>query len=320
MYEYEDDGRKPQEDESYITMSQDATLAKVKEDEQPPKKRSNESFVFTAVKNGVLEIIEKTLELFPVAINYRNEDKKSIVLLAVEHRQPHVYEFLLETNIYTENLLHQVDKNGNSALHWAATLDVRKHWLISGEALQMQWELKWYEFVKKSMPAGFVRPYNYNHETPDEIFTRTHMAFATSTTLPGGVDQDSGYPTLQNETAFNVFATSSLIALCCSVMAVVTFLSLLTSRFQVQDFRIKLPIKLLIGLTLLLMSITFMLVSFCAGHFFVLKHRLHHAGFTLYALTCLFVTFYVLSQFPLYFDFLRTTFVHVPQRGLQVMN
>ncbi|KAI9072828.1 hypothetical protein K1719_045207 [Acacia pycnantha] len=303
-------------------------------------RRKSLKLIHTVVKYGVLEMVEKIVEIFPMAIHDMDEEKKNVVLLAVEHRQPHVYQFLLKKNIYQESLFRHLDKDGNSALHLAATLGDHKPWLISGEALQMQWELKWYEFVKKSMPAGFIRPYNNNHETPDEIFTRTHselvrrggewlrktsescsfvaalvatVAFAAATTVPGGVDQESGYPTLENERAFNVFAASSLVALCCSVMAVVTFLSLLTSRFQEQDFHKDLPMKLLIGLTLLLLSIASMLVSFCAGHFFVLKHQLHHAGFALYAVTCLSVVFYVLAQFPLYFDYLRATFVRVPR-------
>lgn len=100
-----------------------------------------------AAKNGVMEIIEKIVELFPVAIQDLNEDKKNIVLLAVEHRQPHVYQFLLKKNIYKESLFHQLDKDENSALHLAARLGDYKPWLIPGEALQMHWEHKWYKVM-----------------------------------------------------------------------------------------------------------------------------------------------------------------------------
>ncbi|XP_028769164.1 uncharacterized protein LOC114726661 [Neltuma alba] len=345
LYDDKNDGENPNEVYMTPATSLEFPERSVRDVDEPrrPKKRRKETLLLMAAKDGVLEMIEKILELNPGAIHFQsrtfsivanihevNEDKKNIVLLAAEHRQPHVYEFLLKENVYKESLFRQVDKDGNTALHLVATLGDYMPWLITGEALQMQWELKWYEFVKYSMPAGFICPYNNNHKTVKEIFTDTHkglvksggewlrktlescsvvaaliatVAFATATTVPVGVDQESGYPTLETEIVFKVFAASSLIALCCSVMAVLTFLSLLTSRFQEQDFHKDLPMKLLLGLTLLLMSIASMMVSFCAGHFFVLKHQLHHAAFALYAATCISVIFYVLAQFPLYFDY-----------------
>ncbi|KAJ4722999.1 Ankyrin repeat protein [Melia azedarach] len=84
--------------------------------------------------------------------------------------------------------------------------------LIPGAALQMQWETKWYKFVKESMPPDFFDRYNNQGKTPKEIFTETHkhlvkegskwlakpprhvhwiaaliatVAFATSATVPG---------------------------------------------------------------------------------------------------------------------------------------
>lgn len=203
------------------------------------------------------------------------------------------------------------------------------------------------QFVKESMPPDFFALYNEKDETPEEVFTKTHkdlmksggewlnktsescslvaaliatVAFATAATVPGGVIQDSdpkleGHPVLEKEPAFSVFAISSLIALCCSVTAVVMFLSILTSRFQEFDFGKDLPRKLLMGLTSLFMSIAAMLVSFCAGHFFVLKDQLHYVALPIYLVTCLPVTLFALAQFPLYFDLMWATFKHVPQRS-----
>ncbi|XP_028769659.1 ankyrin repeat-containing protein ITN1 [Neltuma alba] len=289
-----------------------------------------------------MEIIEKIVELFPVAIHDLNEDKKNIVLLAVEHRQPHVYEFLLKKNIYKEGLFHQMDKDGNSALHLAATLREDKPWLIPGEALQMQWELKWYKFVNESMPPDFFGRYNRKNETPDVVFTNTHkdltktaaewlnktsescslvaaliatVAFATAATVPGGFFENTGHPILEDKPEFQLFAISSLIALGFSITAMVMFLSILTSRFQERDFDKDLPRKLMIGLTSLFVSIASMLVSFCAGHFFVLKDTLHYLALPIYVVTCLPVTLFVLAQFPLYFDLLWATVTHVPQRS-----
>ena len=90
-------------------------------------------------------MVEQILDLYPVAIHDMNSDKKNIVLLAVENRQPHVYELLLKKNIMKDSAFRAVDLSGNSALHLASMLGDHKPWLIPGAALQMQWEIKWYE-------------------------------------------------------------------------------------------------------------------------------------------------------------------------------
>jgi Domain of unknown function len=59
------------------------------------------------------------------------------------------------------------------------------------------------------------------------------VAFASASTVPGGVDTDSGFPVLVKRPAFQMFAISSLIALCFSVTSLVMFLAILTSRYQV---------------------------------------------------------------------------------------
>lgn len=67
------------------------------------------------------------------------------------------------------------------------------------------------------------------------------VAFATSATVPGGVDQTTGSPILGDEPGFNVFAIASLVSLCFSVTALIFFLTILTSWYQENDFAIDLP-------------------------------------------------------------------------------
>ncbi|GAY63019.1 hypothetical protein CUMW_222240 [Citrus unshiu] len=211
----------------------------------------------------------------------------------------------------------------------------------------MQWEIKWYQFVKKSMPRHFFTRFNDNGKTPKEVFTETHkdlvkegkewltktsescsvvaaliatVAFATSATVPGGVDQESGKPIFENEPVFNIFSISSLVALCFSVTALVFFLTILTSRYQEKDFVKDLPRKLLLGLTTLFTSIAAILISFCSGHSFMLKDEMRSAAYPIYAATCLPMTFFALAQLPLYFDLIWAIFKKVPQRSYKVIS
>lgn len=303
-----------------------------------------ETPVLIAARTGAREVVEKILGIIPVAIEDVDRDGKNALLLAVENRHPHVYKFLQKKYATRDSVFQKVDKDGNSAMHLAATLGYNRPWRIPGAALQMQWEIKWYKFVKNSMPRHFFSRHNFKGQTPKEVFTETHtdlvkdggtwltntsqscsvvaaliatVAFATATTVPGGVRQ-TGFPALEGRPAFDVFAICSLIALCFSVTSLTMFLSILTSRYQEADFENSLPIKLIVGLTSLFVSIASMLVSFCAGHFFVLKHELKYAAFPVYAVTCLPITFFAAAQCPLYFDLIRSTITSVPKRTYEV--
>lgn len=96
-------------------------------------------------------MVKEILESFPVAIEDVNQDKRNVVLLAVENRQPRVYTFLQNKYATNESIFQKVDEEGNSALHLAATLGNHRPWMIPGAALQMQWEIKWFEVLHLSL-------------------------------------------------------------------------------------------------------------------------------------------------------------------------
>ena len=91
------------------------------------------------------------------------------------------------------------------------------------------------------MPPNFYERYNENGQTAKQVFISTHerltkeggkwlsktsescslvaalvatVAFTTSTAIPGGPDQNTGYPLFQGRPAFNIFAVASLA--CCT--------------------------------------------------------------------------------------------------------
>ena len=131
------------------------------EKEKPTEKVKKESPILIAAKNGITDIVANILELFPVAIHDMNEHKKNIVLLAVENRQPHVYQLLLQKSRMKESVFLRVDDEGNSALHLAAKLGEYKPWLIPGAALQMQWEIKWHEvYMRDTIRVPLVKLVN----------------------------------------------------------------------------------------------------------------------------------------------------------------
>ncbi|XP_028791241.1 ankyrin repeat-containing protein At5g02620-like [Neltuma alba] len=296
-----------------------------------------ESALFVAAKNGVLEILKKILKDKPGAIHETNSKGQNVLHIAVEYRQPHVLKLLEQQKLW-DNLVQSIDNEGNTILHLAARLSQYKPWHIPGSALQMQWEIKWFLYVKDIMPNYVSFLPNKGHKTPVEIFREDHenlikegtdwlnhtsqscsvvaaliagVAFATSTNVPGGTQEQTGMPTLESHPAFNMFALTSLLSLCCSITGLIMFLAILTSRHQPRDFRKDLPLKLFFGLSSLFVSIASVLVSFSAAFFFVLKEK--QVVFLLYAATVLPAAFYAVSQFALYVDLVRAIFRKDPQ-------
>ncbi|XP_058745160.1 uncharacterized protein LOC131617910 [Vicia villosa] len=296
-----------------------------------------------AAKNGIVEVVKEILLKIPSAIHNTNPSKENVLLVAVKYRQPLIVETLKEYKHSKpelwNNLILAMDEDENTVLHLAAkALGDDKPWQIAGSALQMMWDIKWFQYVKSLVPPHFYFKSNKEDKTSGEIFKQSHkelikdssewlkdtsescsvvaalvagVSFATASAVPGGTT-DEGRPILEGKPAFDVFAISSLIGLCFSVTGLIMFLSILTSRKQAKDFRRDLPSKLLIGLSSLFVSIASMFVSFCTGHFFLLSHNFKSILFPIYAATCLPVTFYAVAQFPLYFDLLTAILTKVP--------
>lgn len=203
------------------------------------------------------------------------------------------------------------------------------------------------QYVKHSIPPHYLAHHNIDGDTPRQVFTEKHkklvkegtdwliktsescsvvaaliaaVAFATSATVPGGLNNKTGRPILTDHRAFDIFSISSLIALCLSVTALVFFLAIISSRCQERDFKRNLPGKLLNGLTSLFASIAAILVSFCAGHTFILRDKLRVAAVPIYAFVCVPVTLFLFAQLPLYLDLLRATYRKVPLRSYKAFH
>ncbi|XP_065628777.1 uncharacterized protein LOC136067190 [Quercus suber] len=286
-------------------------------------------------------MVEKIIEIYPVAMYDVDKDQKNIVLLTVEYKQPSVYELLLSLrrkNVIKDSVFTEVDHEGNSALHLAAT-KAEFNWPVPGAASQMQWEIRWYEYIKNSMKRGFLPLLNKNGQTPEEVFTKNHedlvkeggnwlistsdacsvvaglfvsITFSTATALPDGIEGN------KHSNASKIFAGSSFVSFYSSLLAVVMFLAILTSGCRERDFRHALPWKLLLGLTAFYMSIASTLVSFTTGHFFIFRDQLKFVSSTSYMVAYLLVTLFSMGVFPLYFHLAWATLKKVPQRKYRV--
>ncbi|MED6183870.1 hypothetical protein PIB30_041876 [Stylosanthes scabra] len=303
-----------------------------------------------AAKYGIVELVEVILSKIPSAIYNTNLKNQNVLLVAVINRQPLVIEKLRriiwnsKPQVW-ENMVLATDNQDNTMLHLAASqpLGKDKPWRIAGSALQMMGEVKWFKYINDIVPEHFYFRSNRHKKTAQEIFAEKHkelikdssewlkdtsescslvaalvagVSFATTSSFPGG-DNDNGEATLAGLPAFDMFAMSSLLALCFSVMGLIMFLAILTSRKEAKDFRRILPLKMLIGLSSLFLSIVAMFVAFCSGHYFLIEHKYKTILFPLYTATSFPVFFFAMAQFPLYVDLLIAIFKNVPRPNIK---
>lgn len=107
-----------------------------------------------AAKYGVVEIVRRLFMDFPASIRYTDFSGKNVVHLAAKYRHVEVYNFLLSQNDTIRHLFRASDNNGNTPLHLAAA-DIgheKNPWRVTGPALQLQSEIKWYQ-VKITSPS-----------------------------------------------------------------------------------------------------------------------------------------------------------------------
>ncbi|EEF35986.1 ankyrin repeat-containing protein, putative [Ricinus communis] len=234
-----------------------------------------------ASSNGIIEIVEEILQEYPQAVEHVSDQGQNILHVAVKHRKKEIFRRVKKMKIPMAILVRKMDINGYTLLHHAADMHNYFGGYKPSPVLQLQEELRWYERVKKIIPSHYIMHHNGYGQTALELFEETHsklhkdaqewlkrtsescsviavliatVAFTAIYTVPGGNDDKTGLPVLLRYPFFSVFTILDIISLASSLTSVVMFLSILTSPFQLQDFRISLPRKLTLGFTFLFFS------------------------------------------------------------------
>ncbi|XP_058215883.1 ankyrin repeat-containing protein ITN1-like isoform X3 [Rhododendron vialii] len=290
---------------------------------------------------GIHEIVEEILESFPSAIHLRSERDQSLFHLAIVYRRENVFNLIyqMEEDRRARAFLSMPDASTNNALHSAGNLALQQQLLLRasapGAALQMQRELQWFEEVGNFILPQAKEHMNADGKTPQEVFTDTHkdlvkegeqwmkdtsnscsivaalittIVFAAAITVPGGSNGNSGLPLRLGNRAFTLFGIFDALAMFSSSSSLLMFLSILTSRYGEQDFLYSLPRRLIIGLVTLFLSIISMMVAFGATLKIVFGETKAWIVIPVAVLSCVPVTLFVLLQFPLLLDMIKSTY------------
>ncbi|KAG5235265.1 ankyrin repeat-containing protein [Salix suchowensis] len=290
--------------------------------------------LFIATINGIEEIVWEIIDQYPHAIEKLNEEGQSILDVAVMHRQKKIFSLVKQQKVPLARLHRVIDNKGNTLLHHVADMKHYSGGTKPGPALQLQEELQWFEQVREVIPSHYATLPNGEGKTAGDLFKERHkdqlenartwikettqscstvaalvatVVFAAAYTVPGGSD-DSGKPNFIDSPYFLVFTVSDVLSLASSLTSLVVFLSLLTSPFELQDFRVSLPRKLLVGFTFLFFAVITTMLSFGATILILIQSEKKLTTLLLSIAAFLPVLVFAIMQFRLYVSFMGSTY------------
>ncbi|KAI7728808.1 hypothetical protein M8C21_032505 [Ambrosia artemisiifolia] len=291
---------------------------------------------FLATKLGIHELVETIIMELPTAIWLTDEEKKNALQVAILNRHEKVFSLIYHMSHYRQLVTKHKDVNNNNILHLAGKLaPLDRLNLFPGPALQMQRELQWFKAVETCVEPSYKYMKNNSGKTPIMVFTEEHkqlmidgekwmketaqsctfvasliatVVFTAGITVPGGTNNDTGLPIFTNQKSFTIFIIATAISLFSSISSVLMFLSILTTRYTIDNFLYTLPNKLIIGLFTLFLSVTAMLIAFSAALYLVIAANKIITLVPLYVLAGLTVMLFVFSQCPLLWRMLKSTY------------
>ncbi|XP_064952881.1 uncharacterized protein LOC103976205 isoform X3 [Musa acuminata AAA Group] len=192
-------------------------------------------------------------------------------LFAVKYRREEIVKIIRDMRtILPSWLFPKIDpKTGNTILHLASrgSPDVAKEAQDEPDAMQLHYDLVWFETVRDMVPKELVHSRNAQTKTAEEMFTESHqvmlrsckrqlmetgrtcsglvaeIVFASSFSVPGDKDPATGSPVCFGRAAFKVFSHAYVFGLSCAATSLVLFLSLAMSPYKEQQFRRIIPTK-----------------------------------------------------------------------------
>ncbi|XP_043806149.1 ankyrin repeat-containing protein ITN1 isoform X2 [Manihot esculenta] len=292
--------------------------------------------IFIAAKQGNVEFLTTLIASYPDLVLKVNDNNYTIFHEAVLNRHIDIFKLIYEIGSIKNFINSNKDKEGNNILHLAAISVPSRLNDIPGPALQLQRELQWFEEVKAVVSPQQIEAKNKGGQTPRDMFIEKHqnlrkdgedwmrntanscmvvatlittVVFAAAFTVPGGNGQANGIPNLLNNIWFQIFAITDAISLIFSASSVLSFLSILTSRYSMDDFRISLPTKLIFGLFFLFIAIVTMMVAFVAAFFIIFKHGLLRFAFPIAGIAIFPILLFLFQHFLLFAQVIRSTYM-----------
>ncbi|BAT88559.1 hypothetical protein VIGAN_05209000 [Vigna angularis var. angularis] len=291
--------------------------------------------VFNASSSGIVEILRISFQFFPDLVWSHLPNEGYVAQTAIKYRQEKVFSLVCNMPIVCKFLILALDESQNTTSHLAARFASPQQASISGAAFQMQKELQWFKKVEQWDHPLHKEVKNIDGKTPWQLFREEHkplleeakvwmkdtsnscmlvatliatVVFAASITVPGGNNQDKGFPLFLSDNTFMVFVVSDTLALFSSMVSLLMFLSILTAHYAEEDFLKRLPERIILGLASLFFSIVTTMIAFGAALDLLLRERVEWVSIPIALLACVPVALFVRLQLPLFIQMIISTY------------
>ncbi|KAK9683568.1 hypothetical protein RND81_10G150300 [Saponaria officinalis] len=287
-----------------------------------------------AATAGCIEIVEEILEQCPQAMEHLNRVGQNVLHVSLKNRNLNVFRLVLKKNLDIRGSLRVIDYHGNCILHMVGLKKLNFAAVkLKSPLLQLSDNLRLFEDVQMMCPSYLVNHRNNQKMTPFELMELNNeelrsnakdwlrqtaeyctaviilivtVTFAAAYTVPGGSDQNTGFPILIRKPFFIAFTMTDVLTLSFALTALAVFLSLLTSSYKLRSFCRSLPQKVLFGFTLLFCSVTMMMISFASTVILIFSGRKQWTKVFIYIAAFVPVFIFVVSYIPLYVKLART--------------
>ncbi|KAK9938933.1 hypothetical protein M0R45_015644 [Rubus argutus] len=246
------------------------------------------NLLFDAAELGNYEFLAVLMSSYPELVWETDEKNRTIIHVAVLHRHASIFNLVHEIGSIKDVILTYEDDQGNNIVHMAAKVAPQNQLnLVPGVALQMQRELVWFEEIKKIVQPQYIEMENNKGKTPQELFTKEHRELMR-----------------QGEKWMKDTATSCLLV--ATIIATVVF----SAAFSIpeNDFLKSLPLKLMVGLTSLFISIASMMMAFCTAFYLSCQYESRWVPDLTFIFAIVPVALYAFLQLPLVSDMSSSTF------------
>ncbi|KAM0053728.1 putative ankyrin repeat-containing domain, PGG domain, ankyrin repeat-containing domain superfamily [Helianthus debilis subsp. tardiflorus] len=213
--------------------------------------------LFIAAKMNNTRFLVELIREYPDLIWKTNDDGQTIFHVAVAHRHHDIYNLLYEIGSMKDLITPITDQQGNNILHLVGMKPEKnacEDWVTT--AIQMSDEFSWYKEVKGILPPLYREVKNATGETPQELFNKNHenlvskgmesinesinismvvstlvcaIGFSVVFQIPGGFDQNNGFPMFLHNLYFIAFLVLDAISFVYASSSIVHFLSVILS-------------------------------------------------------------------------------------------